>query len=83
MKNLIITIIFAIGLGMSLNAQSDGFFTYNNIDEHRTGSDSWGIMPKLPVSHGFTEDQNAAPLGSGLLILGGMALGYAARRKRD
>ena len=83
MKKLIITIIFAIGFGMSLSAQNDGFFTYNDVNEHRTGSDSWGSLPTLPASHGYGTDQNAAPLGSGLLILGGLALGYAVRRRKN
>lgn len=80
MKKYIITIIFALGFGMGLNAQSDGFFT-SNYNEHRSGSDEWGTLPTLPSSHGYGLDSNAAPLGSGLLLLGGMAFLYAKRKK--
>ena len=81
MKKLITTTIFAIAFMMNLNAQGrDGFFTYNNIEEYRTDS-NWGIMPALPASHGFDFDQDAnAPLGSGLLILGGLALAYLRKK---
>lgn len=59
---------------MSLNAQNGGFFTYNSVDDR--GSE-WGTMPVLPTSAGLTSDYGAdAPLGSGLLILGVLALGY-------
>ena len=77
MRKYIITIIFALGLGMNLNAQSDGFFT-SNYSEYR--EDNWSsTMPSLPGFHGGLDDYQStpeAPLGSGLLILGALALGY-------
>ena len=81
MKKLIITTIFAFFLGMTLSAQNDSFFTYSHSEEYRGGSDEWGTLPTLPGSHGFEYDYNAAPLGSGLLLLGGMALLYVRRKK--
>ena len=82
MKKLITTTIFALIFGLNLSAQSDGFFTYNNIDNNRSGSSDWSTIPSLPSSHGFDFDHNAAPapLGSGLLILGGLALAYGIRK---
>ena len=78
MRKYIITIIFALGLGMSLNAQSDGFFM-SNYSEYRE-MEEWGNLPNLPGSHGYINDyscvEQEAPLGSGLLILGALALGY-------
>ena len=71
MKKLIISIIFALGFGMSLNAQSDGFFAYNNMDEKRNGT--MGELPALPSAHGLNGNSNA-PLGSGVLILTALAL---------
>lgn len=81
MKKLITTTIFTIAFLMNLNAQGrDGFFTYNNVEEYRT-ENNWSIMPTLPALHGFDFDQNAnAPLGSGLLILGGLALAYLRKK---
>ena len=78
MRKYITTIIFALGLGMSLNAQSDGFFM-SNYSEYRE-MEEWGNLPNLPGSHGYINDyscvEQEAPLGSGLLILGALALGY-------
>ena len=82
MKKLIILSVFALGFGMSLNAQSDSFFRYNNVEEQRTEDDGWRTMPTL-IGHGYTTDIDAnAPLGSGLLLLGGMAVLYASRKRK-
>ena len=81
MKKIILAIALFAAVGA--NAQSDGFFTYHNIEEHRTGND-WGVMPTLPATHGFGDDFDAnAPLGSGLLLLGGLAIIYAKRKKSN
>ena len=80
MKKYIILAVFALGFGMGLNAQSDGFFTssYNN---YRETTDEWGTMPGM-IGHGLTTDQNAnAPLGSGALLLAGLGIAYAMRNK--
>lgn len=79
MKKYITTIIFALGFGMGLNAQSDGFFTYNNVDDKRA---EWGLEPALPYAHGLEGHQSSAPIGSGLILLAGMGLGYALRKKK-
>ncbi|MBR5603844.1 MAG: hypothetical protein IKW51_06510 [Bacteroidales bacterium] len=73
MKKLIITAILTIGLVFNINAQSDGFFAYSNVDTRET---SWGIdMPALPASHGLADDQSsAAPIGSGVLLLSAFAI---------
>ena len=83
MKKLIITTIFALFMGMTMSAQSDGFFAYSDVDNYRGGSDEWGALPTLPASHGFTTDQDAVPLGSGLLLLGGLALAYGLRKRNS
>lgn len=86
MKKYIIAIIFAIGFGMSLNAQGDAFFTYQNYSDTREDFIEWGdenSMPVLPSAHGTLIDYSSAPLGSGLLLLAGLGLGYATLRKKD
>lgn len=87
MKKYILTIILAVGFGIGLNAQnqssySDGFFS-SNYSEYREDND-FGIMPILP-GHTTTSDQDAdpAPIGSGLLLLAGMGLGYAIKKRRN
>ena len=82
MKKKILAIALFVALGLSANAQSDGFFSSGRYSEYR--EDSWAEnMPILPVQHGSTYDFAAeAPLGSGLLLLGGMALAYGMRKKK-
>ena len=80
MKKKILAIAMFVALGLSANAQSDGFFS-GGYSEYR--EDSWAQnMPILPGQHGTEYDFTAeAPLGSGLLLLGGMALAYGMRKK--
>ncbi|MBQ8761525.1 MAG: hypothetical protein IJZ06_08935 [Bacteroidales bacterium] len=83
MKKNIITLIFALGFGMSLNAQSDGFFTYNESSETNR-STSWSVEAALPTAHGLTDHQSAeAPLGSGILLLAGLAFAYGRKRRNE
>ena len=71
-KKLFVSIVIIILCGGSLIAQSDSFFTYSNINDTR--NESWGEMPLLPSAHGLDVSvQSEAPLGSGLLILSGLA----------
>ena len=78
MKKIILAI--ALFAAVSANAQSDGFFRYNNVEEQRT-NESWGAVPAM-IGHGVDGDQSA-PLGSGLLLLGGMAVLYASRKRNE
>ena len=75
MKKIILAI--ALFAAVSANAQNDGFFT-SNYNQNRTGDD-WAEAVGLP-GHGSSTNA-AAPLGSGLLLLGGMALAYGLRKK--
>lgn len=77
MKKVIATVAIILGLGVGANAQSDAFFTQNFSDYRSTE----GVeTPRLPA-HALTSNQDA-PVGTGLLLLAGMGLGYAALRKR-
>ncbi len=68
-------------LGCSnLFAQNDSFFNYSEGGE-TSRSNSWGVEVTLPTAHGLTDHQSSeAPLSSGLLLLAGLALGYAVRK---
>lgn len=80
-KKLFISIVvILLGCG-SLVAQKDAFFN-SSFEEYRN-DDMWGDGPALPISHGSLNDQTAnAPLGSGLLLLAGMALTYSTAKRR-
>ena len=82
MKKIILAI--ALFAAVSANAQNDGFFTSNyNYEQNRqiTGTGAWtGVVMPAMVVHGETENQSA-PLGSGLLVLAGLGVAYAMRKK--
>lgn len=77
MKKVIATVAIILGLGVGANAQSDAFFT-QNFSDYRSAEQV--VTPRLPA-HELTSNQEA-PIGTGLLLLAGMGLGYAALRKR-
>ena len=81
MKRIVLSIALVLTLGLSVNAQSDGFFksTYQDANEEaRTGTGR--ALPGVPEFGGDVD--KPAPLGSGLLLLAGMGAAYALRRKR-
>ena len=81
MKKIIIALAIVLSVSLTTNAQSDGWFKASGDDYSQRAGTSPDIA--LPGSHGLTNDQ-ASPLGSGLIILGALGAGYAiARRKRD
>ena len=82
MKKIILTIAIVLGIGFGVSAQSDSFFaTTSTYTEYR--ETEWGELPILPNQHNIIGDYKAVPVGTGLLLLAGMGLGYAALRKRD
>ncbi|MBQ8760887.1 MAG: hypothetical protein IJZ06_05645 [Bacteroidales bacterium] len=90
MKKLLVTLSIVATLGFSANAQfqsntqNDGFFSYSTPSgQYRDGTSS-GNFPVLPMT-GVYGDQagNPAPVGSGLVLLAGMGLAYAMRRKNN
>ena len=80
MKKILLVLVMVMALGLGANAQRDGFF--NDWDDYSNGLDRTELdMPALPT-HGLDQNQNA-PLGSGLLVLTALGAGYAMLKKRD
>jgi hypothetical protein len=87
MKKYILTIMVIVGLAANLNAQSDGFF--NNSKSGYRSENSNELLPMLPKTYNSLNDYDAtgktpdepAPLGSGLLILTGLAVAYSRKKK--
>ena len=75
MKKIILAI--ALFAAVSANAQNDGFFTSTYMETRENTGDNYPAL----FGHGLETHQPAAPLGSGLLILGGMALAYSIRKR--
>ena len=85
MKKIILAISLFAAVSFSANAQSDGFFTSSYMYEgnrEEIGNQDWSMsdFPSI-IGHGYEYDQTA-PIGSGLLLLGGMALAYGMRKKK-
>ena len=82
MKKILFAIALTITLGFTARAQfninTDSFF---NDWEQSDRLDVGGFSFVLPSTHGFGVDTPSAPLGSGLLILGALGVGYAMKRK--
>ena len=81
MKKLIFAIVMIMTLSVNASAQKDGFFGWNNNDENTDRYVDNGQSFLLPSAHGETTDQNA-PLGSGLLVLGALGVGYAVIKRK-
>ena len=77
MKKVLVTLSLVLTLGLGASAQSDAFFSYNDVDNQNRQSNG---LPGLPM-RGQSEDQSA-PVGSGLLILAGMGLAYGLKRRK-
>lgn len=79
-KAMSIAVMIFLGLiaPLTTNAQSDGFFRYNeDTYDNRDAINIW------TANNGFQHDDFGAPLGTGLLILTAAGAGYAiSRRKR-
>ena len=79
MKRIILTLAILMTMAFSANAQRDAFFSWNDAsnETYRTGEN---VNFALPQAHGNDFD-STAPLGSGLIILGALGVGYAMKKK--
>ena len=81
MKKILFAIAIVLTIGLTANAQGrDGFFSnYDNGYGDRATGDALDIQN--PLGHGSTENVDT-PLGSGLLIMTALGVGYVAVRKK-
>ena len=84
MKKIVLAIALVLAIGLGAKAQiglSDAFLNdWAQSDMLRDGGLGL-ILPGLPGDHGLGGDV-PAPLGSGLVILGALGVGYATLRRR-
>jgi len=87
MKKLALTIAIVLGLGMMAvagpNEQSGLFKRGTNAETSGLYSnrDTGPLLPVLPT-HGYDDDQNA-PLGSGIALLLGLGGAYLVAKRRE
>ena len=83
MKKILFAIAFVMRVVIANAQRSDGFFKMNDVEEYNNRyNDGNGPEFVLPSGHGFDNDQTA-PLGTGLLILTALGAGYAIKKKRS
>lgn len=81
MKKILLAIVLVLTIGLSVSAQTDGFFKDDggSSNNNRTAADDLnvpgGVVGKIKDTNGYTE-----PLGSGLLIMTSLGAGYALIR---
>ena len=98
MKKLIITLAIILGMGLTSFAQDEAFgggglFQRGDTPQYNYFADwadlGWtrdgGGLFNLPGQHGLSDDQNATPIGSGIVILAALGGAYlvAKRRKEE
>lgn len=84
MKKLILTISIIFTLNLCANAQSDGFFgswSDDYSDRSSGGISSPGLVTPQTII-GSTENATGAPLGSGLIVLSVLGVGYSIVKNR-
>ena len=79
MKKIVFAIVLVLTIGLSASAQ-DGFFRSGGDNMDRTDSNQTPALPQGNV--GEKNDDQPAPLGSGLLVLTALGAGYAVSRRK-
>ena len=82
MKKIYLTLVLVLSMSCNMFAQSDGFFKSNDEMYNRI-NDPNAVGLNLPQTNiGEPINAPATPLGSGLLILTAVGLGYAIRKRK-
>ena len=79
MKKTIMTLAIVLGLGMASFAQGGGLFQRGTNDGYAFNREG---TPGLP-GHGSTDNQDATPLGSGIVALMSLGAAYLVGKKRN
>ena len=86
MKKILFAIAIVLTIGLTANAQGkrDGFFSSGWDDNTRGDAFDDVVLPTTTLINGgqFGNDYDA-PLGSGLLVLTALGVGYAVARKKS
>lgn len=91
MKKLIMTFVLAFAMGVGAFAQEGFFDSEEYIEKGLFGRGEElfeeelrsGQVPLLPGAHGLEGNQDASPLGSGIVVLLGLGAAYAFGKKHE
>lgn len=86
MKKVALTLAIVLGMTVTSFADGGGLFQ-RGVNSEETGM-AYGLMnrttydyPTIP-NHQLSDNQDAAPLGSGIAVLIGLGAAYAAAKRR-
>ena len=79
MKKLLLTIAIILGIGLTSFADPNGGGVFQRGNEE-SGSNRLGGTPALPA-HGLNDNQ-PAPLGTGVMVLTALGAAYLVGKKR-
>ena len=82
MKKLALTIAIVLTMGLSSFAQDGGLLNRGVTFDKQERGMTKGFGPGLP-GHGETGDQNATPLGSGVVVMLGLGAAYLVGKKHE
>ena len=86
MNKFVLTIAIILGMGIGAFAQEGGGLFGRGPERQSTSyfskNDPSSSLLNLPAGHGSSQDQ-AAPLGSGALLLIGLGAAYATAKKKE
>lgn len=82
MKKILFAIALVLTIGLTANAQGrDAFFGNYDNDNNRSVDLGIGLPLGSQMSENPTNNDDPAPLGSGLVILTALGAGYAVARR--
>lgn len=82
MKKIFLVLVLVLSLGLDILAQrNDNFFNNDNGDIYYRLEDPSNLL-NMPTSALGSTTNEPAPLGSGLLVLTAIGLGYAIRKRK-
>ena len=82
MKKILFAIAIVLTIGLTANAQSDGFFRGGNDYSYGNRDGLPGVPDYTPNNGAYNTTDVPAPLGTGLLIMTALGAGYAMAKRR-
>ena len=82
MKKIALTIAIVLGLSMTTFADGGGLFNRGAEPERNDVYGNRTVTPMLP-NHGQTTNQDATPLGTGIVVLTALGAAYLVGKKRN
>ncbi len=82
MKKLALTLAIVLGLGMTTFADGGGLFQRGNTPEQENKYFKGGESNPFLPGHGLSDNQDATPVGTGIVLLAGLGAAYLIGKKR-